>query len=60
MNVTVYLCQVCDKHFAIEGSDYHTTNWCPDCPICKSGDNVLEKSIGTLAELHVLHQEDLD
>lgn len=58
MFMTVYLCQVCHKHFAIEGADYHTISWCPACPFCQSSDDVLEKSIGTLAELHELHTEE--
>ncbi len=58
MLVTIYLCETpCKKHFAIEDAE-PTSNWCPVCPICQSADNVLEKSIGTLAELHKLHQDD--
>ncbi|GED34004.1 hypothetical protein P9G84_22495 [Brevibacillus centrosporus] len=60
MFMTLYLCQVCKKHFAIEGADYHTTNYCPGCPFCESSDDVLEKSIGTLAVLHELHQDEVE
>lgn len=57
MLVTIYYCQTpCEKHFAVEDAEPNP-NTCPVCPICESADNVLEKSIGTLAELHELHQD---
>lgn len=58
MFVTLYFCETpCKKHFAIEGF-YGDVDYCPVCPHCKSGDNVLEKSVATLAVMHELHQED--
>lgn len=60
MLVTIYLCQTpCKKHFAIEDADPHP-NWCPECPICHSADNVYEKAIGTLAVLKLLNQDEDD